>query len=626
VLAALVRRLGYRPGTALIMGGVYGLATLAMPYARTLFGEPTVALALLATLYGLWRSTGTRSVEWALAAGAALGLAICARAINAPLIALFALYLWLSSRDRRLLAIFLTTSLVCGLGGYAWYNTYRFGSPVATGYQFSLGENFSTPPWIGFYGLLFSPFRGLFWFSPILLAAPFGIGRSWARHRWETLVALCLSGFYILLFSAWWMWWGGFAWGPRFLLPVVPFILLLTAPLWELPRARWVLWGLALISLSVQILAVSADFSLTETVLENTFGHPERSAAMVDPRWSPILLQARHLAQGFWDIAWKTIGVGAWPVVAGSLFGIILALIGLLAHRRLRPAVVSACLLIAGLVVVGLSYGMGLSLVSRYNSEQPFDQNVVKADRVIAEQAAPDDVLVTLAPFDYASVMNWADTPLSTVGLAPHPAPLRPQEEHFLADALERPRGLTWLLAARIPPGSLDAAAEHWLAENGFLAYQQWFGDLRLLAYGPASNPVRNLDLAAQFDGGIWLDQVVFYDWPALSGQPLRLETRWRATGPVAANYTLFLHLLDHNGQLVAGLDGVPVNGYRPTTTWQPDEIISDRRALLLPAGLAPGQYTVEIGLYDGGTGQRLPVHVNGETQDKVSITAVPVE
>ena len=333
VLAALVRRLGYRPGTALIMGGVYGLATLAMPYARTLFGEPTVALALLATLYGLRRSVATRSAGWSLAAGAALGLAICPRAINAPLIVLFALYLWQSSRDRRLLVVFLASSLACGLGGYAWYNAYRFGSPLVTGYQFSQGESFSTPPWIGFYGLLFSPFRGLFWFSPILLAAPFGIVRWWARHRWETLVALCLSGFYILLFSAWWMWWGGFAWGPRFLLPVVPFILLLTAPLWELPRARWALWGLALISLLVQILAVSADFSLTETVLENTFGHPESSAAMFDPRWSPILLQLRHLAQGFWDIAWKSIGVRAWPVVAGSLLGIILALIGLLAAQ-----------------------------------------------------------------------------------------------------------------------------------------------------------------------------------------------------------------------------------------------------------------------------------------------------
>ena len=269
---------------------------------------------------------------------------------------------------------------------------------------------------------------------------------------------------------------------------------------------------------------------------------------------------------------------------------------------------------------------MGLSLVSRYNREQPFDQNVVEAAQVIAEQATANDVLVTLAPFDYASVMNWVHTPLSTVGLAPHPAPLRPQEERLLAGAIDQPRGLTWLLATRVPPGSLDAEAEHWLTERGFLAYQQWFGDLRLLAFGPSSDPARNVDLAAQFEGGIRLDQVVFYDWPALPGRPLRLETRWRVTGPEAVNYTLFLHLLDPDGQLVAGLDGAPVNGYRATGTWQPGEVISDRRALLLPPNLAPGQYTVEVGLYDGASGRRLPVLVNGETQDKASITAVPVE
>ena len=339
VLALYVRALGFRRPTALGLALLYGLATLALPYTRTLFGEPLAALGTLIALYALYRDREADTRGWSLVAGLGLSLSIWARLINAPAL----LFLWWyhvvsnppqnsRSRWRRFLPrdmwrglLFLGTVAVVGIGTYALYNVYRFGVPWKTGYQITQGEFFTTPPWIGFYGITLSPFRGLLWFSPVLVLTVPGFRHLWRTHGREARMLLGIIAVYFLLFSTWWMWWGGFAWGPRFLLPIIPLLVVSLAPLWESPKWRVWLGALTLLSLGVQFLAVAADFTLTETVLENTFGHPERSAAMYDPRWAPVVLQARHLVQGFWDIAWVHVGKAAWPLLLGGGVALVLA-------------------------------------------------------------------------------------------------------------------------------------------------------------------------------------------------------------------------------------------------------------------------------------------------------------
>jgi hypothetical protein len=68
--------------------------------------------------------------------------------------------------------------------------------------------------------------------------------------------------------------------------------------------------------------------------------------------------------------------------------------------------------------------------------------------------------------------------------------------------------------------------------------------------------------------------------------------------------------LLGPDGQVVAGHDGEPVSGTRPTTGWVPGEFITDLHEVPIPADLPPGQYVVEVGVYDAGAAgmPRLPV------------------
>jgi hypothetical protein len=82
----------------------------------------------------------------------------------------------------------------------------------------------------------------------------------------------------------------------------------------------------------------------------------------------------------------------------------------------------------------------------------------------------------------------------------------------------------------------------------------------------------------------------------------------WSAEQPLGADYTVFVHLLDGNGQLVAQSDLTPGNGYAPTTSWTAGEPVIDRHGLILPLAVAPGRYEVMVGLYEATTGIRLPL------------------
>ena len=75
----------------------------------------------------------------------------------------------------------------------------------------------------------------------------------------------------------------------------------------------------------------------------------------------------------------------------------------------------------------------------------------------------------------------------------------------------------------------------------------------------------------------------------------------WEALEPADRSYTVFVHLRDANGALIAQHDGIPILGTRPTPTWQPGEQLLDRHELIVPEG-ASGPATLVVGLYDSET------------------------
>ena len=123
-----------------------------------------------------------------------------------------------------------------------------------------------------------------------------------------------------------------------------------------------------------------------------------------------------------------------------------------------------------------------------------------------------------------------------------------------------------------------------------------------------------------------WQDGIVLVghdDLPATlqPGDTVNLRLVWRADAKQSADYTVFVHLLDVNGQIVAQHDRAPENGFYATSQWHVGETVADDYALVLPETLAPGAKRLVAGLYDPATGQRL---LTAEGRDAVELAAWP--
>ncbi len=105
------------------------------------------------------------------------------------------------------------------------------------------------------------------------------------------------------------------------------------------------------------------------------------------------------------------------------------------------------------------------------------------------------------------------------------------------------------------------------------------------------------------------LVSLVGYDLTADSVRPsdsFKLVLYWQALAPMDRSYTVFAHLLDSQNQVWAQKDGLPLGGARPTTGWVPGEFIIDEYELVVEADAPPGEYLLEVGMYDASTGERL--------------------
>ena len=95
------------------------------------------------------------------------------------------------------------------------------------------------------------------------------------------------------------------------------------------------------------------------------------------------------------------------------------------------------------------------------------------------------------------------------------------------------------------------------------------------------------------------------YDLEQQEGQ-VDITFYWQAENNTDSDYTIFVHLLDQNGNRVAQGDSPPQNGTFPTTIWEAGDTIKDTHTILLPEDLQTGDYKIAIGFYDPITGQRI--------------------
>ena len=149
-----------------------------------------------------------------------------------------------------------------------WYDAARFGSPLDTGYG---GQPFSHPFVQGLYGLMLSPGRGVFIYTPILILAVAVFPKLRGPDRVIASFAFVMLLARAVVYARWWSWWAGDVWGPRFLVPALPaFAPAIAAALERWSRSIWIA--------VVTILAVWMSFL---GVWMTT--HPDRNPYLAPP-------------------------------------------------------------------------------------------------------------------------------------------------------------------------------------------------------------------------------------------------------------------------------------------------------------------------------------------------------
>jgi len=163
---------------------------------------------------------GAAQAGGAVLAGIGIGLAMLVRTtavVVAPIL-LFVIWRYTPGTRRwRLVAAAAAPLLAAGLA-IGLYNWARFGSPLNGGYG---NEAFRVAVWVGMLGMLFAPGRSLFIYAPIMLVCVPGLWllrRPAGLRTWLIGAALAM----LAVHGAWWSWWGAWAWGPRYLVAVLP--------------------------------------------------------------------------------------------------------------------------------------------------------------------------------------------------------------------------------------------------------------------------------------------------------------------------------------------------------------------------------------------------------------------
>jgi hypothetical protein len=96
------------------------------------------------------------------------------------------------------------------------------------------------------------------------------------------------------------------------------------------------------------------------------------------------------------------------------------------------------------------------------------------------------------------------------------------------------------------------------------------------------------------------------------AGETIQLKLLWSVDQSTPDSWTEFIHLTGPNGSQSLR-DGIPRGGNYPTWAWAAGEKIMDQWSLQIPSDLASGDYTLEVGLYQPTTNQRMPALQAGQ-------------
>ena len=131
------------------------------------------------------------------------------------------------------------------------------------------------------------------------------------------------------------------------------------------------------------------------------------------------------------------------------------------------------------------------------------------------------------------------------------------------------------------------------------------------------ARPVIQHPLQANLDGMVQLLGYAIGTDRIKAGDDLNFTLYWQALEEMQTSYTVFTHLVDESGGIWGQKDNLPVDRTYLTTEWRVGEIVIDKYEIEVDPTTVPGEYTLEVGMYDWISGERLPVlNADGQVED----------
>ncbi|MDQ1449276.1 MAG: hypothetical protein QOC79_2247, partial [Actinomycetota bacterium] len=285
-------------GAALI-GLAYGFGSFAFAYAKTLGAEPGTAMCLIAAVMFAIDAARTGRTRALVSCGVAAGAALLFR--NTAVIFLPVLGVWFLAvgyrqrewrRAARYAALFSLGAIV-SVAVLMMFNAWRYGDALSIGY----GQTGSNLHGIrsrgsiltGLWGLWLSPGKSVFLYAPFVFLAVAGVAISVRKFAAEMSLLIALVAANTLLFARVRFWSGDWAWGPRYMIIVLPCLAAMCAPLVGMVPWRRALIALAGIGfLFPGALGVLVNFNIFYQRASETLGTSFRSHVYHDWSWQPI--------------------------------------------------------------------------------------------------------------------------------------------------------------------------------------------------------------------------------------------------------------------------------------------------------------------------------------------------
>jgi hypothetical protein len=248
-----IARFFFSPKTSTFLAFAYAFSTISWPFATFFFQSDTSAMFDVLSIYFAFRISRKEDVgshfDW-LFCGLAIAGGLTIDYVNAVMIPVIGVFLLLSTRTKthsklELASRLLLFTAACfeGIVLIGTYNRIAFGNFFTSSEQLYLHSatifgNFTYPLDLGLVLNLFTPFRGLLVYCPILILGIPGFYLMLESKQNEN-DGLFLFGIFLALlvpYSAWYGPSGGLSYGPRFVIPSIPFLLIPAGFVFETKR------------------------------------------------------------------------------------------------------------------------------------------------------------------------------------------------------------------------------------------------------------------------------------------------------------------------------------------------------------------------------------------------------